>query len=286
MKKILFVGISALLLAGCGDHQKETSGEVEDNKTEETVETKGPTQDELNVKLKEEAVEADYKELNSDNAPDKKKVFVKGEIGAVFEEGILGTFILNNENGIYTVNLLSVDEKYETGDNVTVYGTTNGKDETGIPQISATILEHNEEKTEAQTPTVDKPEVNEEKVVLNRDEEIEETANKIIEQNYNQTTVNKITVNENLGLNDGSYIVLPYLKWDAMNNSKRTKRLIEMYSDDLAANLAKEGDISEITVFWEVPYHLEGKNVAKFTYTKNGDSMSIGERWYDPSLKE
>lgn len=58
-----------------------------------------------------------------------------------------------------------------------------------------------------------------------------------------------------------------------------------MYSDDLAANLAKEGDISELVVFWEVPYHLEGKNVAKFTYTKKGENMIIGERWYDPSLR-
>ncbi|MGG4200756.1 hypothetical protein [Peribacillus frigoritolerans] len=128
-------------------------------------------------------------------------------------------------------------------------------------------------------------EVKEKEIELTREEKIKETAKDIIEKNYNQTTVEELEVNQNLGLNDGSYIVLPYLKWDAMNNSKRTKRLIEMYSDDLAANLAKEGDISEITVFWEVPYHLEGKNVAKFTYTKNGDSMSIGERWYDPSLR-
>ncbi|MEC0271938.1 hypothetical protein [Peribacillus frigoritolerans] len=118
-----------------------------------------------------------------------------------------------------------------------------------------------------------------------REEEIEETVNSIIDKNYSHTTVNEMEVNENLGLNDGSYIVLPYLKWDAMNNAKRTKNLIEMYSDDLAANLAEEDDISELTIFWEVPYHLEGKNVAKFTYTKNGDSMSIGERWYDPSLR-
>ena len=71
-----------------------------------------------------------------------------------------------------------------------------------------------------------------------------------------------------------------------MNNAKRTKNLIEMYSEDLAANLAKEDDISEVTVFWEVPYHLEGQNIAKFTYTKSGEGMAIGERWYDPSLKE
>ncbi|MFP3511005.1 hypothetical protein SB775_15330 [Peribacillus sp. SIMBA_075] len=70
-----------------------------------------------------------------------------------------------------------------------------------------------------------------------------------------------------------------------MNNAKRTKNLIEMYSEDLAANLAKEDAISEITVFWEVPSHLEGKNIAKFTYKRKGENMIIGERWYDPSLR-
>lgn len=142
-------------------------------------------------------------------------------------------------------------------------------------------------ETEVETtytePTVDTPDVNEENVEINREEEIEEKAKGII--NYNFTKIEELDVNENLGLNDGSYIVLPHLKWDAMNNAKRTKTLLEMYSDDLAANLAKEGDISELVVFWEVPYHLEGENVAKFTYTKKGENMIIGERWYDPSLR-
>ncbi|MBT2615343.1 MULTISPECIES: hypothetical protein [unclassified Bacillus (in: firmicutes)] len=132
-------------------------------------------------------------------------------------------------------------------------------------------------------PTVEEPEANDEDVEITREEEIEEKAKGII--NYNFTKVEELDVNENLGLNDGSYIVLPHLKWDAKNNAKRTKTLLEMYSDDLAANLAKEGDISELVVFWEVPYHLEGKNVAKFTYTKNGENMIIGERWYDSSLR-
>ncbi|MGE7185751.1 hypothetical protein ACQKKK_17770 [Peribacillus sp. NPDC006672] len=70
-----------------------------------------------------------------------------------------------------------------------------------------------------------------------------------------------------------------------MNNEKRTKNLLEMYSEDLAANLAKEDDISEVTIFWEAPYHLEGQNIAKFTYTRKGENMIIGERWYDPSLR-
>ncbi|SIS01612.1 hypothetical protein SAMN05878482_10952 [Peribacillus simplex] len=118
-----------------------------------------------------------------------------------------------------------------------------------------------------------------------REDEIEETINSIIDKNYSQTTVSDIEVNENLGLNDGSYIVLPYLKFDAMNNEKRTKNLLEMYSEDLAANLAKEDNISEVTIFWEAPYHLEGQNIAKFTYTRKDENMIIGESCYDPSLR-
>ncbi|PJN91310.1 hypothetical protein [Bacillus sp. mrc49] len=118
-----------------------------------------------------------------------------------------------------------------------------------------------------------------------REDEIEETINSIIDENYSHTTVSDMEVDENLGLNDGSYIVLPYLKFDAMNNEKRTKNLIEMYSEDLAANLAKEEDISELTVFWEAPYLLEGQNIAKFTFTRKGENMIIGESWYDSSLR-
>ncbi|MGE6376626.1 hypothetical protein [Peribacillus muralis] len=118
-----------------------------------------------------------------------------------------------------------------------------------------------------------------------REDEIAETINSIIDKNYSHTTVSDMEVNENLNLNDGSYIVLPYLKFDAMNNEKRTKNLLEMYSEDLAANLTKEDDISEVTVFWEAPYLLEGQNIAKFTFTRKSENMIIAESWYDPSLR-
>lgn len=120
---------------------------------------------------------------------------------------------------------------------------------------------------------------------LSREDKLKERATKIIKDDFNKTTVKEIQVNKNMGLDDGSYIVLPYLKWDVKNSKKTTKEMLEMYSDHLAATLAEEGDISEITVFWEVPYHVEGDNIAKFNYTKNGDSMAIGERWYSPKLQ-
>ncbi len=55
---------------------------------------------------------------------------------------------------------------------------------------------------------------------------------------------------------------------------------------DLAATLAKHTNITEITIFWEVPYHLEGNNVAKMSYSRSGDGMAIGEKWYDPLIRE
>ena len=35
-----------------------------------------------------------------------------------------------------------------------------------------------------------------------------------------------------------------------------TREMLEMYSDDLAATLAKHTNITEITIFWEVTLNL------------------------------
>lgn len=160
---------------------------------------------------------------------------------------------------------------------------TTGQEEKQVKSEDTKAKEVSTEDKEAKSEK--STEVKEKKVELTREEKIEKTAKGIIKKNDSFSKVKELDVNKNLGLNDGSYIVLPHLKWEAMNNPERTKRLLEMYSDDLAANLAKEGDISELVVFWEVPYHLEGKNLAKFTYTKKGDKMYIDERWYDPSFR-
>ncbi len=49
---------------------------------------------------------------------------------------------------------------------------------------------------------------------------------------------------------------LPHLKWDVMNRPKMTREKLEMSSDHFAAKLGEAGDISEITNFCKVPYHL------------------------------
>lgn len=117
--------------------------------------------------------------------------------------------------------------------------------------------------------------------------DIEKTIKDRVSDEYSRTVIKKIDINENLGTDDeDDYIVLPHLKWDVENKPKMTREMLEMYSDDLAATLAKHTNITEITIFWEVPYHLEGNNVAKMSYSRSGDGMAIGEKWYDPLIRE
>lgn len=120
---------------------------------------------------------------------------------------------------------------------------------------------------------------------LTREEEIEALVQKIIDEDLNGTEAKEIKVNENAGLGDGSYIVLPHLVWDVKNGADTTKEMLERYSDHIAAELASESDISEITVFWEVPYHLEGENTAKFNYAPQDGGMAKGDIWHDPILQ-
>lgn len=117
--------------------------------------------------------------------------------------------------------------------------------------------------------------------------DIENTIKDRVSDEYSGTVIKKIDINENLGTDDeDDYIVLPHLRWDVKNKPKMTREMLEMYSDDLAAILAKHTNITEITIFWEVPYHLEGNNVAKMSYSRSGDGMAIGEKWYDPLIRE
>ena len=127
-----------------------------------------------------------------------------------------------------------------------------------------------------------------EPVIEKRDKEIEELAKKIIAGDLEQYKVkaNAVEVNLNYSLDDGSLIVLPKLVWDRKNTAKTTKEQLETYSDHLATKLAEQSDISEITVFWEVPYHLEGDSVAKFMYERSGKGMAKTDRWFAPMLNK
>lgn len=126
-------------------------------------------------------------------------------------------------------------------------------------------------KAEAKTPAA-------------RDVEIRKTAEKYIEK-YAGSEIVKIDVNENLGANDGSYLVLVHMAYPRANSAEMSLKMVTMYSEDLAANLASESDVSDVTVFWEVPRFLEGRNAAKFTYKRAGDGMVLDDEMIASELQ-
>lgn len=118
--------------------------------TQEVVEVDKRSQEEINEHLKMVAEKANFVELNVDDPPNGKKVFIDGEITVLYENGTFGEFMLASKEGegygAYNIILLNTtDIKYWEGDQVRVYGAVNGKDESGMPQVLATILEKNKE---------------------------------------------------------------------------------------------------------------------------------------------
>ena len=105
---------------------------------------------------------------------------------------------------------------------------------------------------------------------------IEKTIRERIESEYRDTDVDSIEINKDAGTDkDGDYIALIRLVWNVKNSGPTSKEMLQMYSDDLAATVAKEHpEVNEVAVFWEVPY-LNGS--AKCQYEKKGDGMAYGD---------
>lgn len=104
---------------------------------------------------------------------------------------------------------------------------------------------------------------------------IKETIKFRITEKYNSTDITEITINENAGTDElDDYVALVYLTWNVKNSPKTSKEMLDMYSSDLAAYLANEcPNVSEVAIFWQVPYLTT--NTSKWTYTRNGDNMYL-----------
>jgi hypothetical protein len=127
-----------------GESEPVVGKEVKVEKKSEEK-TQGPSQEELNEKLKQEAVQANFTELDGDNQQIGKKVYIDGEVGPGMKD-VIDEFMLTAKEGdgygIYKVKLFNTAKtEYNKGDQVRVYGTVEGKDDSGMPLITATILE-------------------------------------------------------------------------------------------------------------------------------------------------
>jgi len=158
LKKIttlITCGAIAISLTACGSQEKQTT-QADTPKQEEKPKENKPAQKELNDTMKKEAVKGDFVELNSDNPPKDKKLFLEGEINSIQSktgEKELQTsdyFMLKTqeETGIGIFKVMNGDientkkEHFKAGDKVRIYGVYMEKDITsGMPVIASTIIE-------------------------------------------------------------------------------------------------------------------------------------------------
>lgn len=95
---------------------------------------------------------------------------------------------------------------------------------------------------------------------------------RVNEGDYRGVSVDKITINEDMGKNEkGYYIVLVNLNFEVPNREKTANEMMRMYSDDLVASLAKKGiaDVSEAAVFWKDKYNNRNLKYA-YEYRNGG----------------
>lgn len=105
-------------------------------------------------------------------------------------------------------------------------------------------------------------------------EEIEETARNIAYSELKDTDIESIEINT---AEDGSFIVLPHLKWNVKNSISLTNTMLERYSITFSKLLSDQyQEISEVVCFWNVPYISENQS-AKFQYFRQNGTMYVGD---------
>ncbi len=113
------------------------------------------------------------------------------------------------------------------------------------------------------------------------EKEIQNYAVNIIIDNYTDTDIEQMEINENLGTEeDGDYIILARLTWNTKNSGTSSKEMLEMYSSDFAARIgAEQPAVNEVAIFWTVPY-LDNAN-AKWAYERKDEGMYLSDNMMD-----
>lgn len=144
MRKPLYVLMSVLILAACGDAGVNSKPIDNDERTEANKDEL--TSEELDELFRTEATEVDFVKINADEVDEGSKVYAEGEVIAVDPTGeaiqwfILKTDEPDDDHGVYEIQNLLVND-IEVGEQVKIYGVYSGKDEDGTPEIQARIVE-------------------------------------------------------------------------------------------------------------------------------------------------
>lgn len=102
-----------------------------------------------------------------------------------------------------------------------------------------------------------------------------------VSDDFDRTTVDRISYNANLRTSDsGDYVLLVYLTWDVKNTALTARPVLELYAKDFAATVATElPQVSEVTTFWVAPYINGDSTAYKFNCVRNGDKMAIEDEF-------
>ena len=89
---------------------------------------------------------------------------------------------------------------------------------------------------------------------------------------YDYTTIDSITINNDAGTDTpDDYIALVNLTWSQKNSQETTEKMLDMYSQDMAARIYKDSsNVQEICIFWNVPY-LNAS--AKWSFERGSNGM-------------
>jgi hypothetical protein len=102
-------------------------------------------QQDANMRLKQEAVKADFIKINGGEVADGAKLLLEGKVGVVMDEDGKQFSLSTDEgdgHGVYNIVDIGDSPGVTEGDIVTIWGTYQGKDKnTGIPIIAAHIVE-------------------------------------------------------------------------------------------------------------------------------------------------
>lgn len=98
---------------------------------------------------------------------------------------------------------------------------------------------------------------------------------------YMDTTVDDVTVNEDFGTEiEDDYIVLVYLTWDMKNDGEMSKKMLDLYSSDMAARMYDDlPAVQELCIFWTVPYLNDGQ--AKISFERKSSGMVYTDTVFD-----
>ncbi|MFJ5965523.1 hypothetical protein [Bacillus sp. NPDC093026] len=200
------------------------------------------------------------------------------EEGEEFEGGKYTAYVETSPENLQTDHVREIFGK--DGANLAGSNVSGDNDRVATAEINFKIK--NSSKVKQKSKKNNAAEVNKKKdkelSTLKSDAEYE--IESIIEDNYKAASIEKIKINKDMSTNkDNKLIALVYLSFDFKDSAQGSYNMVEMFSDDLAAKIGKKNTtITQIAVFWKVPYIDEDETVAKFSYERSGENMKITDK--------